>query len=283
MKQGYMMFVYDGDIDYGSIAVFNARQIKSKLKVNSICLITDEETKSNIIEKFGKEETNRLFEYIEIVEIKEKELNNHRTLSEKRIVWKNATRNVTYDKSPFDETILLDCDYLIYDDSLDKIWNNTEDVLINKEAKSVVYGRVGNGEQHIGITGLPMYWATLVYFKKSEKAKILFDLVNIVKENYQYYQTIYQFPYGSYRNDYVFSIAIHLLNNQTNNEQVKSFPQPYLLTSFDIDDILEVTTDNIKILTKNYDNYAEDLIVNIRNMNVHIMNKESFLEKINEQ
>src|SRR5690606_27214653 len=85
--------------------------------------------------------------------------------------------------------------------------------------------------------GIPMYWATMVYFQKTERAKLLFDLVAHIKEKYDYYQFVYEFPGKLFRNDYAFSIAVHMLNGFLENDEFKNFPVDTILSSFDIDEL----------------------------------------------
>ena len=49
----------------------------------------------------------------------------------------NLNRSDTFFLSPFDETILLDADYLMLDNSFDYVWNGVEDIRVNKAVKDL--------------------------------------------------------------------------------------------------------------------------------------------------
>ena len=58
---------------------------------------------------------------------------------------------------------------------------------------------------------IDMWWATGFYFKKSDFMQMYFNLIQHIKDNWNYYRLIYQIPNNNYRNDFAFSIAIHIL------------------------------------------------------------------------
>ena len=62
--------------------------------------------------------------------------NNKRYLDGKVVEWQNAGRCEAYDLSPYDQTLVLDGDYLIFDDNLLKVLDTVTDYSI---AKTNVY------------------------------------------------------------------------------------------------------------------------------------------------
>ena len=56
------------------------------------------------------------------------------SISEKRLEFKNDSRCLAYDISPYDETILLDSDYIISDDTFKHCFLQELDLLIYKDA-----------------------------------------------------------------------------------------------------------------------------------------------------
>jgi hypothetical protein len=193
--------------------------------------------------------------------------------------FKNESRASIYDLSPYDETLLIDSDYLICNNALSTVWDSVEEIMINSKALHVDHKPLAEQEQRLNPFGIPMYWATVVYFRKGGKAKLMFDLIAHVKENWQYYRTVYNFPGSLYRNDYAFSIAIHILNG--NVEQGKftaPLPTDTLLTVLDTDQFLKLENSNtllffINDLKDTWKFYATRL----SGINVHCMNKLSLL------
>ena len=64
----------------------------------------------------------------------------------------------------------------------------------------------------MGLTSLPYVWATIVAFRKTPKAHMLFELVGRIQRNYQYYRLLYNIRERNFRNDYAFAIANLILN-----------------------------------------------------------------------
>ena len=89
---------------------------------------------------------------------------------------------------------------------------------------------------------------------------------------------VYDFPHNMYRNDYSFSIAAHVLNNFTDGVTIPSLPNPTILTSYDIDDVIGFKNGNIQCLVDN----RENMIVSEIYSNVHIMNKFALQRHLDE-
>ena len=79
-------------------------------------------------------------------------------------------------------------------------------------------------------------------------------------------------PGGTFRNDYVFSVAAHMLNGLTD----KALPElPFkLFKSFDYDDIHSViSTQEIIMYLEKHDSPGEFLLSKWSNLDLHVMNK----------
>ena len=59
---------------------------------------------------------------------------------------------------------------------------------------------------------IDMVWATVLVFRKTEKAKKIFEMVKYVKEYYPYFNEIYRIYSKNFRNDYAFAIALEQIN-----------------------------------------------------------------------
>jgi len=130
------------------------------------------------------------------------------------IEWKNKGRFGVYECSPYDETILLDADYLILEDSLNAVFSTNFDYrLINKN----IYITDPKVVETMGPRGLPFVWATAVFFRKTEKTQQFFQLVSRIQTNYRYYAALYNIQQNNYRNDYAFAIAHYILSGNTEN------------------------------------------------------------------
>ena len=122
--------------------------------------------------------------------------------------WFNGDRYRAYELSPYDETLLLDSDYLVLDRALLKILDTTVDYNIMTDNQNFIQTMTGT----MGDMSLNYVWATAVIFKKTPKSKMLFDLVGRVQNNYGYYCKLYNIRSSNFRNDYAFAIADNIIN-----------------------------------------------------------------------
>ena len=125
------------------------------------------------------------------------------------VEWKNFGRHEAYAASPYDETIILDADYLIFDNSLNELFGSEFDYLLFDKNR---YVNIDQQPSVMGPHSLPYVWATAVLFRKTERTRLFFELVAKVKRNYDYYRLLYNVQEGNYRNDYAFAIAHYILN-----------------------------------------------------------------------
>lgn len=124
------------------------------------------------------------------------------------VEWKNFNRCSAYDLSPYDETLVIDVDYLILDNELLKIFETTWDYLLQRNSHALVQ----TWEQNMGPNSLPYVWATVFAFRKTSRAQQFFKLVERIQNNYVYYRALFNVQERNYRNDYAFAIADIILN-----------------------------------------------------------------------
>ncbi len=174
--------------------------------------------------------------------------------------WRNGDRFKAYELSPYDETLLIDTDYLMLDTSLLKLFEQDFDYRImswnNKPA--------GPWALKMGMFGHDYLWATAILFRKTPKAKMLFDLVGRVQRNYLYYMRLYHMREGNFRNDYAFTIANNILNGYTLN-----FDQGIVTPMLTFADVTtSITTKGTMLVVKE----REKAYV-IPRQNIHVMDK----------
>lgn len=125
------------------------------------------------------------------------------------VEWANFGRYRAYELSPYDETILLDTDYLALDDSLLKYFDSEWDYLIPSKNYDIGSGVTTDTMTPYGINFL---WATVVFFRRTQRAQDLFDMVGRIQRNYGYYQQLFNIPPANFRNDYAFAMADIVIN-----------------------------------------------------------------------
>ena len=176
------------------------------------------------------------------------------------VEWKNFGRHEAYAASPYDETIVIDADYLIFDNSLNELYSSNFDYLLFDKNRYV------NIEQQPSVMGpysLPYVWATAFAFRKTERARLFFELVGKVKRNYDYYRLLYNIREGNFRNDYAFAIAHYILNG--NSLAPESFAPFHILTVTGTLDSIAVT-DGLVVKTP-------DQGFVLPRQNLHVMSK----------
>ena len=246
-SKGVVVFAFNtSSVDYVKIADLTSRLTGHFLKL-PITLITDNNS-------------TPAFAYDKIVRI-DYSGNNFRSVNHGGTAeWKNFGRYLAYELSPYDETILLDGDYLTLDDSLLKLWDSNFDYRLMYNS-TTPDGRINN---RMSAIGLPYVWATVVLFRKSAKSKMLFEFVSRVQRNYPYYKTLYTGD-GSYRNDYAFAIADMILNGYAINLQ-QGIPWDMMTIENPVSDII-IKGDTL--IVREY----ERAVVTPK-QNLHIMDKK---------
>lgn len=178
------------------------------------------------------------------------------------VEWKNFGRHEAYEASPYDETIVLDADYLVFDDSLCKLFNCNFDYLLFDKNR---YVNIEQQPSTMGPHSLPYIWATAFLFRKTELARLFFELVGKVKRNYDYYRLLYNIREGNFRNDYAFAIAHYILSG---NSVIASSFSPYNIhTVTGTISGIEATASNIVVRTPN-----KGFVLPYQNL--HIMSKQ---------
>lgn len=192
--------------------------------------------------------------------------------AKQRASWHNGSRRFACELSPFDETLLLDSDYLTQSKGMTNVWGSVEDFMINRGSQLLRTKQ--EQPDHIAPFSIPLYWATAIYFQKTKRTRILFDLVGHIQENYEYYQFVYGFKGKLYRNDFAFSIAIHMLSGFMENTEFASLPVKYL-TSADLDELHHIYLGGSRFLVGTPDNDWEFTIAQVDGVDTHVMNKFS--------
>lgn len=291
MSKGILFFASNNDnVNYLKIALANAYLCKKNLGDVPITVVTS--TKSLDWNHDLIDDINSVFDKI-IIDDKTTGEENIRKYSDTQYYsvpdkFINGNRNSSYELSPYDETLLLDVDFLMLDSSMNNIWGSVEDFMINDQAIGLDHEPLNGEEYRLNQTGIKMVWATAIYFKKSEHAKMVFDLVSVIKERWDYFKLLYGFGGYLYRNDFSFSIALHILNGFLENDEYKRLPTPFILTSTDRDHIFDVGENYLKIMfndigMKNQNHEHAFYLTKVKGHNVHIMNKlslQKFVDKI---
>lgn len=275
MSKGAILIARNnGQLDYVKQAVFLANRIKKYLEI-PVSIITDS---PEYVKNSFPEDTFDQIIITDYVNSKNNRAFYDGSLSYKIASFKNDTRSNVYQMSPYDETLLLDTDYIISNDLFKNCFNSTHDFLIFKESEDVAKIRNENEFKHISDYSIDFYWATVVFFRKTEQNKIFFDLVSHIQTEWKHYSRIYQLSSPLFRNDFAFSIAIHIMNGFEKGDFAAPLPGKHLYT-IDKDILYKLQDDKMTFLVEKKDYLGEYTAIHTRGQSVHVMNKFS-LERI---
>ena len=181
-----------------------------------------------------------------------------------QITWYNLDRLLAYDLSPYDETILIDGDYLIQNSVLSNVWGSVEPMLMNT-ASRVPSKQQEHIYEKVITDGYPsIHWFTVCYFRKCEQTEQWFTLAKEVKENNDFYSTTFGSPYTFYRNDITAAIASHVMNGYTDG-WIKSLPTRQI-NSYAPENIIDINKGSVTLNTS-------EGPVRLKDTNVHLLNK----------
>jgi len=275
MNKGVLLFANNnGTLNYVKQAYFLAKRIKKYLN-----LPTSIVTNINIHDKFP--DYVDVFDNIIHDSVSYNETNKRYhdgDLHDVTAKFYNSNRVNAYNLSPYDETIVMDTDYIICNDILKNCFLQQKDFLIYKDAIHIGT-HTGTPEfLRVSDTSVDFYWATIFFFRKTAETKIFFDLLQHIEKNYMHYRSMYQFRTTVFRNDFAFSIAIHIMNGYQTGDFAGLLPGKKFY-AIDKDVLVDIIDDEIKILVQKTNRFGEYTAVKTKGTNLHIMNKFS-LERI---
>lgn len=279
MTKGVLFFAHNNNqIDYGKMAYISALYAKKNLNV-PVSIVTDSGTKRYMLEH-NKIDLDSVFDQVILSDKIKLDLSQPRryydgSLEFKKSDFKNGHRSWAYQFSPYDQTLVIDVDLLIVNDRLNNVWESDSDFMINKYSHDLARDRDLVEFVRVSDHGIDFFWATAFYFKKTPWTEAFFGLCQHIVENYEYYRFCYRIDSPLMRNDYVFSIAIHMMGGFTNKINPPSLPCE-IYYSLDRDELIRVDNDkDFLFLIQKKGHLGEYTLARTSNQNIHIMNKFS--------
>ena len=100
-------------------------------------------------------------------------------------------------------------------DQLRCVLDSPQDFLAHRWATDVTGKNNFSGLNYFGDNRMPMWWATVIMFRKCVHARLIFDAMAMVREHWTHYGNLYKNNSKSYRNDHALSIALGVVNGHT--------------------------------------------------------------------
>lgn len=279
MSKGAVLIARNNSqIDYVKQSVYLAKQIKKYLNL-PVSIITDS------VDYLKNSFDSTIFD--KIIECTTYNNDHQRAyfdgaMSHKVTDFKNNSRSQVFDLTPYEETLLLDTDYIINNDLLLNCFKSSYDLMMYKDSYDITQVRNAKEFQKVSDYSIDFYWATVVFFRKTAENKIFFDLIQHIQENWNHYRRIYQINSLLFRNDFAFSIAVHIMNGFKSGNFVKPLPgKHYYITDKDI--LWDKIDEDMVFLIEKKDHVGEYTICKTKKMSIHVMNKFSLQRMIDKE
>lgn len=266
MNRGCLIYAHNSTIDYGSQAVLAARLAIKHLGV-PVSLVTDKDTLADLELKFST------LPFDKIIQVETPSSQNQRTLNNETVPFINGNRSTAWDVTPYHRTLVIDSDFLIFSQELNKYWDADYELLICQGMNSPGI----TNDNVVSKYSIPLLWATNIMFTKTSETKILFDLVDYIRQEYIYFSGIYEFNNSQFRNDFAFSIACHIMSAHGVDQWHGLLPSPLFFT--DYDKIVDINQDRVVML---YHVGNIDYLVKSSGQDLHLMNKRDILANLDQ-
>lgn len=266
MKRGALLFAYNSPkYNYFKMAVATAKRVNHFLNL-PVTIVTDETS---------IEDTEYTFDKTVIVK---PDKDNFRDWG----AWYNKGRYQAYELSPYDETLLLDTDYMVNSNKTLGIFDYYDDFCCHDNCNFLM--QPGLPQEVLSVYSFKTLWATVIAFKKTKRAEQIFKCLEMVQKNFEHYSNLHGFVAATFRNDYALTLALRIVNGHSNNTR-DIIPWNLIHTGQkNIHVYKNNDTDYNTEYTVLYDNWQRGKIrkeyITIKDMDFHVMNKDNFLELI---
>lgn len=279
MTQGILIFAFNSDgVDYIKMAILSAKRAKKFLN-KPVSLVTD--SRQHLMENFPNDVDvfDKIIDSVDTTTQTKRFYNGTREFT--KYVWKNSNRVDCYAVTPYDETLVIDSDFIINSSFLSYVWEQPSEFLIYTKHNDLASWRDTDEFEFVSEQSIPFYWATVFFFKKSKLNESFFSLIKHIKENWIYFVKLYQLNSTKFRNDIAFSIAIHMMNGFTHGDFATPIANKLTYT-LDRDFLIKQQDQSMTFLVQAKMSTDAYTLVKTNNLDVHVMNKTSLLNIMGE-
>ena len=203
MITGVVIFAYNNEhIDYLAMANWSAKRIRRHLNL-PVAVITDRAPPPHY-----------KFEQVIITSTESSSRRKFADIDES-VTWYNGNRVDAYSLSPWGQTLVLDADYVVASNQLLTLLDVKQDFLAPSQAYDITGLQTFEDLNVYGKHKMPMSWATVMMFRRSQQAEMIFDCMIMIKQNWQHYCGLYGITRSTYRNDFALSIAMNIVDGHT--------------------------------------------------------------------
>jgi hypothetical protein len=258
MKTGALIFAFNNEhTDYIQLAAWNACNIRRHLGI-PVAVVTNDVNHPLTMSHFD----------CVIAAEPESGGQRHFTDYNQTVTWYNAGRPESYDLSPWDQTLLLDADYVVASNTLSMLFKSSQEFLAHRTAVDATNENDFQGLNYFGKYHMPMWWATVVMFKKTRSAQMIFDSMKMIRSHWPHYRRLYQTGNSVYRNDHALSIALGIVNGHVLDHAAMPWN---LISVLPEHNLYEVDKDCYQIEYVNSNNQLK--WISLKNQDFHAMGK----------
>jgi len=259
MTTGALIFAFDNEeTDYVSMAAWSAQRIRKHLNIPTAIVTNVDSTDprlgqvDRVISALPESGGTRYFEDYQ-----------------SNVTWHNAGRVDAYSLSPWERTLVLDADYVVCSSDLKQVLNVPQDFMAFRSAYDVT-DPSKDFLSTFGRNRFPMWWATVMMFRKSNTAQYIFDCMTMIRNNWQHYRELYGITEKNYRNDYALSIALGIVSGHT----LVVDDIPWALASVMPESGLTRYEDSVEYWTVRYQSKGHLKMVTLVGQDFHAMGKK---------
>lgn len=262
MTRGAVLFAFNNDrVDYVSQAQWSASRITRHLDI-PVTLVTDAMPADvsmfdQVIIQSKNSGGTRKYDHMN---------------ADSSAHWYNRGRCSAYEVSPYQETLLLDTDYIVSSDRLKVLFELDQDVLCHRMVLDVTDRNNFAADTRFGEVEFPMWWATVVFFRRSPTAEAVFHMMRMIESNWYHYSKIYKFSQDLYRNDYAISIALNTVYGHL-PDSVPAIPWPLFTAFYDVY-LNQTEQDTFQLnYVRMINTQEQHQRMVLKNCDLHVMNK----------
>ena len=203
MTTGVLIFAYNNEhIDYLAMANWSAQNIRQHLNL-PVCVVTDQVVPDSykfeqVVYATSSNQNSRWFADIDAT-----------------VTWYNGNRSNAFELSPWDQTLVLDADYVVASDQLTQLLTIDQDFMCHGHAYDVSGQMSFDENNFFGKHRMPMNWATVMLFRRTKTTELIFETMQMVRDNWDHYRNLYGILKSTYRNDFALSIAMNTVDGHT--------------------------------------------------------------------
>jgi hypothetical protein len=194
LSKGVLLFSFNNEgIDYSKIARECAARVRTHLGL-PVTIVTDKPIEGENCVLIGAPKPNR----------------RHYPDYKESLSFLNGARHTAFDHSPYDQTLVIDTDYLIQSDTLGQGFNSLG-LKLTRRAEYIDGQVLAQDVTHLGTSEIPMYWATVIFFDRSDLSRAFFRSWHSVMQNWDHWAAYLRLPGSLVRNDFAVTLALRRL------------------------------------------------------------------------